>query len=88
MLIYRDGYISWVSNGVESWTIQGAAMGPNSQAGVGQRMVAEEPMYLIVNLGLSENFGAVDVSPLVPFFPLARWKVENRNFKMAGRNCG
>ncbi len=36
------------------------AMGPNADAGVGQRLVSEEPMYLIVNLGLSENFGAIE----------------------------
>jgi hypothetical protein len=35
-------------------------MGPNTEAGVGQRLVSEEPMYLIMNLGISENFGAVE----------------------------
>lgn len=40
--------------------IQGVGMGPNAAAGVGQRLVSEEPMYLIVNLGLSENFGAIE----------------------------
>ena len=38
----------------------GAAMAPNTAAGVGQRPISEEPMYLIVNLGISENFGAVE----------------------------
>jgi hypothetical protein len=35
-------------------------MAPNAEAGVGQRPVSEEPMYLIMNLGISENFGAVE----------------------------
>ena len=35
-------------------------MGPNADAEVGQRLMSEEPMYLIINLGLSENFGAIE----------------------------
>jgi beta-glucanase (GH16 family) len=35
-------------------------MGPNAQAMVGQRLISEEPMYIIINLGISENFGAVE----------------------------
>lgn len=34
-------------------------MGPNEGAGVSQRPVTEEPMYMVLNLGISENFGAV-----------------------------
>lgn len=34
-------------------------MGPNKEAGVDQRLVTEEPMYMVLNLGISENFGAV-----------------------------
>ncbi|EIW67058.1 hypothetical protein TREMEDRAFT_34261, partial [Tremella mesenterica DSM 1558] len=57
-----DGYITWVADGKKAWTVRGGAMAPNAEAGVGQRMVSEEPMYLIINLGLSENFGAIDSS--------------------------
>lgn len=35
------------------------AMGPNRQAMIGQRLISEEPMYILINLGISENFGAV-----------------------------
>lgn len=55
-----DGYISWLSNGKKAWTIHGSAMAPNAQTEIGQRLVSEEPMYLIINLGISENFGAVE----------------------------
>ena len=57
---FRSGYITWVSNAKKVWTVRAAAMAPNSDAGVGQRLVSEEPMYLILNLGLSENFGAIE----------------------------
>lgn len=35
-------------------------MGPNQQARIGQRLISEEPMYILINLGISENFGAVE----------------------------
>nr|XP_019009982.1 uncharacterized protein I206_05544 [Kwoniella pini CBS 10737]OCF48763.1 hypothetical protein I206_05544 [Kwoniella pini CBS 10737] len=65
-----DGYITWVSNAKKAWTVRGAAMGPNADAKVGQRLVSEEPMYLIMNLGISENFGAVDFDGLEKLWPV------------------
>lgn len=38
-------------------------MKPVPEADVGQRPIPYEPMYLIVNLGLSENFGAIESVP-------------------------
>ena len=55
-----SGYITWLNNGKPSWTLNGAAMGPNTEGMINYRPVAEEPMYLIMNLGLSENFGAIE----------------------------
>lgn len=55
-----DGYITWINDAVPSWTVRGAAMGPNAAAQIGQRPVPHEPMYIIINLGLSENFGAIE----------------------------
>lgn len=40
--------------------LNGSAMAANADTEVGQRIVSQEPMYLIVNLGLSENFGAIE----------------------------
>lgn len=34
-------------------------MGSNKEAEVDQRPVTEEPMYMVLNLGISQNFGAV-----------------------------
>nr|XP_018259340.1 uncharacterized protein I303_08268 [Kwoniella dejecticola CBS 10117]OBR81498.1 hypothetical protein I303_08268 [Kwoniella dejecticola CBS 10117] len=65
-----DGYITWVNNAKKAWTVRGAAMGPNADAMVGQRLVSEEPMYLIINLGISENFGAVDYDGLEKLWPV------------------
>lgn len=46
-------------------------MAANSESFVGDRPVPDEPMYLIMNLGISTNFGAVDYEGLAPLFPTA-----------------
>ncbi|KAJ6584746.1 glycoside hydrolase family 16 protein [Mycena capillaripes] len=51
-----DGYITWVSSGVESWSMTAAAVGPDQTVEIGQRLIPEEPMYLILNLGMSPGF--------------------------------
>ncbi|KAJ7164658.1 glycoside hydrolase family 16 protein [Mycena crocata] len=55
-----DGYITWVSNGTESWSMTAAAIGPDSTVEIGQRLIPEEPMYIILNLGMSPSFQAQD----------------------------
>ena len=41
------GYVTWVSEGQQSWTMNAGAVGPNPRTGVGQRVVTEEPMALV-----------------------------------------
>ncbi|KAJ7695966.1 glycoside hydrolase family 16 protein [Mycena rosella] len=55
-----DGYITWVSDGAESWTMTAAAIGADPAVEISQRLVPEEPMYLILNLGMSPSFQAQD----------------------------
>ncbi|CAE6468714.1 unnamed protein product [Rhizoctonia solani] len=70
-----DGYITWVNDGQPSWTIRGAGMGPDPRVELtGGRPVPVEPMYLIVNLGISPNFGAIDWENLIfPAYMLVDW---------------
>jgi hypothetical protein len=56
----NDGYVTWINDGRLAWTVRAAAMGPNAVSMVNRRPVPEEPMYLIINLGMSENFGPVE----------------------------
>jgi beta-glucanase (GH16 family) len=51
-----DGYITWLASGTESWTMKAGALGPDSVAEIGQRLIPEEPMSLIINLGMSPGF--------------------------------
>ncbi|KAJ7288522.1 glycoside hydrolase family 16 protein [Mycena rebaudengoi] len=55
-----DGYITWVSSGKESWKVTSATIGPDTTSEVGQRLISEEPMYIILNLGMSPSFQAQD----------------------------
>lgn len=61
---YDNAYISWVSDNQASWTLNAAGVGPDPVVDISARVVPQEPMYIIVNLGMSKNFGAVDFTHL------------------------
>ncbi|KAJ9116310.1 hypothetical protein QFC22_004750 [Naganishia vaughanmartiniae] len=46
-----DNYITWVANGKPSWTLHAESIGPDPLTDIGQRLISEEPMYLIMNFG-------------------------------------
>ncbi|KAI3605273.1 glycoside hydrolase family 16 protein [Moniliophthora roreri] len=62
---FDDAYITWISDGKKSWTMFANAVGQNDKVGISARPVPQEPMYLIVNLGMSTNFGDVDLEHLI-----------------------
>ncbi|KAF8609469.1 beta-glucan synthesis-associated [Ceratobasidium sp. AG-I] len=69
-----EGYITWVNDNERTWSIRGAGMGPDPRVEIGARPIPQEPMYMIVNLGLSPNFGAIDFEHLVfPTWMLIDW---------------
>ncbi|KAH8114318.1 glycoside hydrolase family 16 protein [Phellopilus nigrolimitatus] len=55
-----DGYIVWESQGTPSWKITAGTIGPDSTSKVSQRLISEEPHYIIMNLGMSPGFQAQD----------------------------
>ncbi|KAF9054959.1 glycoside hydrolase family 16 protein [Hymenopellis radicata] len=59
-----DSYISWVNDGKLAWTMLGAGMKADSGTEISARPVPEEPMYIMANLGMSTNFGVVDLEHL------------------------
>ncbi|RDX53906.1 glycoside hydrolase family 16 protein [Polyporus arcularius HHB13444] len=63
---FEDGYITWISDNKISWTLNGPGMGPDPLVEIQERPVPGEPMYIIANLGMSFNFGPVDLDHL-PF---------------------
>ncbi|CAL1712544.1 unnamed protein product [Somion occarium] len=55
-----DGYVTWFSQGKRTWTMTAETIGPDSISQVSQRLVSEEPMYVILNLGMSPSFQKQD----------------------------
>ncbi|KAJ5604559.1 hypothetical protein N7510_009713 [Penicillium lagena] len=49
-----DGQVTWFVGADKTWTLDGRAIGPNGN--IGQRMVPLEPMSLVMNLGMADNF--------------------------------
>ncbi|EPQ59119.1 glycoside hydrolase family 16 protein [Gloeophyllum trabeum ATCC 11539] len=63
---FDDAYITWISDNKISWTLNVAGLGPDAATEISARPVPQEPMYIIMNLGMSTNFGDVDLEHL-PF---------------------
>ncbi|KAH6918064.1 beta-glucan synthesis-associated protein SKN1 [Coprinopsis sp. MPI-PUGE-AT-0042] len=57
---FDDGYITWVNDAKKTWTLYASALGPDTATEIGQRLIPVEPMYIITNLGFSENFGTIE----------------------------
>lgn len=52
-----DGYIRFVSGGAPSWHIYPSVNDPDPISQISRRSFPMEPMYIIFNLGISQNFG-------------------------------
>ncbi|KAJ3748732.1 beta-glucan synthesis-associated [Lentinula detonsa] len=61
---FDDAYITWISSGKISWGLNVAGLGADSAVDISARSVPQEPMYLLANLGMSTNFGPVDLNHL------------------------
>ncbi|KAK7470382.1 hypothetical protein VKT23_001809 [Stygiomarasmius scandens] len=70
---FDNAYISWMSDSKQAWTINADGVSADSAVEISARPVPQEPMYLLINLGMSKNFGEVDLAHLT--FP-ARMSVD------------
>ncbi|CCM05196.1 uncharacterized protein FIBRA_07405 [Fibroporia radiculosa] len=62
---FDDAYITWIVDNSIAWTLDVAGMGADNYTQIQARPVPQEPMYLIMNLGISLNFGPVDFAGLI-----------------------
>ncbi|WVQ74080.1 hypothetical protein IAR50_003664 [Cryptococcus sp. DSM 104548] len=60
----QDGYITWYADNKTSWTMYADAVAANPKTEVGRRIIPEEPMAMIINLHMSNNYQAVDFANL------------------------
>lgn len=69
-----DAYITWVNDGKVAWTLNAAGVGADSDTEISARPIPGEPMYILANLGMSTNFGDVDLDHLTfPAIMLIDW---------------
>ncbi|KAJ7485722.1 beta-glucan synthesis-associated [Mycena latifolia] len=61
---FGDSYISWISDNKLAWTVHAAGLAADPKVNISARPVPQEPMYILANLGMSRNFGAVDLDHL------------------------
>lgn len=54
------GYVTWWMDGVKAWTLEASAVGADALAGISQRPIPEEPMYILMNVAISSGFGSVE----------------------------
>ncbi|RXW14474.1 hypothetical protein EST38_g11385 [Candolleomyces aberdarensis] len=57
-------YVSWIADARLAWTLRAGGVAADDRVQISGRPVPQEPMYLIINLGMSENFGGVDFDHL------------------------
>ncbi|KAF8905161.1 beta-glucan synthesis-associated [Mucidula mucida] len=56
-----DAYISWINDGKLAWTFNADGTQADTGVEIAARPVPQEPMYMLANLGMSYNFGSVDL---------------------------
>ncbi|KAF7324805.1 Beta-glucan synthesis-associated protein [Mycena kentingensis (nom. inval.)] len=61
---YSQGYISWINDNKLSWTLLGDGFAADPLVEIGPRPIPQEPLYILLNLGMSRNFGTVDLDHL------------------------
>lgn len=59
----ENAYVQWLVGDTEMMKVDARAIGPNGN--IGQRLVSEEPMSMILNLGFSHSWVNIDFSKLV-----------------------
>jgi len=55
-----EGYIQWYSQGQETWKVTAASLEGDSLTNISSRLIPEEPMYMIFNLGMAPSFQKQD----------------------------
>ncbi|KDN53226.1 glycoside hydrolase family 16 protein [Tilletiaria anomala UBC 951] len=55
-----QSHVTWLIDGERQWRLGSTGLGPDEQTEIGPRVVPTEPMYIILNLGISRNFVSID----------------------------
>ena len=63
----KSGNLVWAIGDQPTWKLDSRSIGPNGN--VGQRVIPQEPMSLVMNFGMSTGFAPVDLVNLAPLMP-------------------
>ena len=61
---FDDAYITWVNNNQAVFTVYSGALAADNMTEIAARPVSQEPMYIIMNLGMSSSFITIDYDNL------------------------
>lgn len=61
------GHVTWFVGEDATWKVDGRSIGQNGN--VGQRIIPEEPMSIIMNFGMSQGFSALNLTGIAPLLP-------------------
>lgn len=61
------GDVTWYVGDKPTWRVTGQSLGPNGN--VGQRVLPQEPMSIVMNLGISDSFSAINWTGIAPLLP-------------------
>jgi beta-glucanase (GH16 family) len=77
----EQSYIAWYVGDQMTWMMDGRAIGPNGN--IASRQISQEPMSLVLNLGLSNSWTYIDwarlVFPTVMRVDYVRWYQKKGN---------
>ncbi|TIB93798.1 SKN1-domain-containing protein [Wallemia mellicola] len=65
----QEGYIAWHIAEENRYTVFADSMRAVPDLGISDRLITAEPMYMIINNGISNNFGGIDWDGLAGSFP-------------------
>ncbi|KAE8229325.1 hypothetical protein CF326_g5706 [Tilletia indica] len=51
-----NSFVTWYVDGKPTWTVYGGAMAPRPDQDISRRLIATEPMSIIMNLGMAAGF--------------------------------
>jgi beta-glucanase (GH16 family) len=62
----EHGWVQWYVDGKPTCRLDARAVDKNAASGVAQRLIANEPMSIIINVGMSDSFSPIDHEHLPP----------------------
>lgn len=62
-----SGNVVWFVGDRKTWKMDGRSVGPNGN--IGQRVIPQEPMSIIMNFGMSSSFAQLDFPGLAKLLP-------------------